>query len=349
MKRAEPPDDPPYDEHPEPAGASAQPAENEVEPAAAPKPASVHIHRPMTGIAFKLGSVAIFVAMSTMIKATGDTLPAGQIVFYRSAFAIVPVLAWLAFRGDLAGAWKTDNILSHFWRGLVGVIAMGFGFYGLTQLPLPDTIAIGYAMPLITVVFAALFLGEIVRIYRWSAVLVGLSGVLIISWPRLSLLDGDMSSGEALGVIAVLASAVLGAVAMILVRRLVLTEKTHTIVLYFSLSAALLSLATMPFGWVVPDWQTLSLMAGAGFCGGIAQIMLTQSYRYADVSTIAPFDYTSILLGIALGYMFFGDMPTLSMLVGTVIVVGAGIFVILREHSLGLERKKQRKVMTPQG
>lgn len=329
MRRADPPD---------------QPADTGSGHAAAE-----YVNRPLLGIAYKLGSVAIFVAMSAMIKATGDTLPAGQIVFYRSAFAIVPILVWLAFRGELRGAWKTDNLASHFWRGFVGVIAMGFGFYGLTQLPLPDTIAIGYAMPLIAVVFAAIFLGEVVRVYRWSAVLVGLSGVMIISWPRLSLLDGGMSSGEALGVIGVLLSAALGAIAMILVRKLVLTEKTHTIVLYFSLSAAVLALATLPFGWVMPDPVTLALMAGAGFCGGIAQIMLTESYRYADVSTIAPFDYTSILLGLVIGYALFGDVPTVSMLVGTSIVVGAGIFVILREHRLGLERKKQRKVMTPQG
>jgi Permeases of the drug/metabolite transporter (DMT) superfamily len=308
-----------------------------------------HVSRPLVGIIYKLTSVAIFVAMSSLIKATGDALPTGQIVFYRSAFAIVPILVWLAFRGELRGAWKTDHLGSHFWRGLIGVVSMGLGFFGLVHLPLPDSIAIGYAMPLIAVVFAALFLGEVVRIYRWSAVIVGLTGVLIISWPKLSLLDDGLSSGEALGVIAVLTSAALGAVAMILVRKLVLTERTHTIVLYFSLSAALLSLATVPFGWVVPDLTTLALMAGAGFCGGIAQIFLTQSYRFADVSTIAPFEYTSILLGLAVGYVFFGDVPTVSMLIGTAIVVGAGIFVILREHRLGLERKKQRKVMTPQG
>ncbi len=304
---------------------------------------------PLTGILLKVASVSVFVTMSTLIKAGADGMPAGQIVFFRSAFAMVPILVFLAVRGQLEGAWRTSSPLSHVRRGLVGVIAMACGFYGILHLPLPDAIAIGYAMPLLTVVFAALFLGETVRIFRWSAVAVGLGGVLIITWPRLSLFSEGFGSGEALGAIAVLASAALGATAMILVRKLVLTEKTPTIVLYFSLTATVLSFVSLPFGWVVPDWQTLLMMALAGFCGGLGQILLTQSYRHAEVSTIAPFEYTSIVLGILIGYFIFGDVPTWTMLTGTAIVVGAGLFVILREHRLGLERKAQRKLVTPQG
>ena len=303
----------------------------------------------MIGIALKVASVTVFVSMSTLIKSSGEGMPAGQIVFLRSAFAIFPILIFLAVRGQLDTAWRTSSPLSHVMRGLVGVTAMALGFYGIMRLPLPDAIAIGYAMPLLTVVFAALFLGETVRIFRWSAVAVGLGGVLIITWPRLSLFSEGFGSEEALGALAVLASAALGATAMILVRKLVLTERTPTIVLYFSLTATILSLGSLPFGWIMLDWQTLMLMAMAGFCGGLGQILLTQSYRHADVSTIAPFEYTSIVLGILIGYFIFGDVPTWTMLAGTTIVVGAGLFVILREHALGLERKAQRKLVTPQG
>lgn len=304
---------------------------------------------PMIGILLKVTSVTVFVSMSTLIKASAEGMPAGQIVFFRSAFAIVPILIFLAVRGQLDTAWRTASPLSHFLRGLVGVTAMSLSFYGIMRLPLPDAIAIGYAMPLLTVVFAAVFLGETVRIFRWSAVAVGLGGVLIITWPRLSLFSEGFGSGEALGALAVLASAAFGATAMILVRKLVLTEKTPTIVLYFSLTATLLSFASLPFGWIMPDWQTVTLLALAGFCGGLGQILLTQSYRHAEVSTIAPFEYTSIVLGIVIGYFLFGDVPTWTMLLGTTIVVGAGLFVILREHALGLERKAQRKLVTPQG
>lgn len=303
----------------------------------------------MIGILLKVTSVTVFVSMSTLIKASAEGMPAGQIVFFRSAFAVVPILIFLAVRGQLDTAWRTASPLSHFLRGLVGVTAMSLGFFGIMRLPLPDAIAIGYAMPLLTVVFAAVFLGETVRIFRWSAVAVGLGGVLIITWPRLSLFSEGFGSGEALGALAVLASAAFGATAMILVRKLVLTEKTPTIVLYFSLTATLLSFASLPFGWIMPDWQTVTLLALAGFCGGLGQILLTQSYRHAEVSTIAPFEYTSIVLGIVIGYFLFDDVPTWTMLLGTTIVVSAGLFVILREHALGLERKAQRKLVTPQG
>ncbi len=102
-------------------------------------------------------------------------------------------------------------------------------------------------------------------------------------------------------------------------------------------------------GTAAPTPMEAALLVGIGLLGGIAQIFLTQAYRHAEASTIAPFEYTSILLGIAIGYLLFEDVPTWSMLTGTAIVVSAGIFVILREHSLGLERKAQRKLVTPQG
>ena len=118
--------------------------------------------------------------------------------------------------------------------------------------------------------------------------------------------------------------------------------------LYFSLSSTVLSLLTFPFGWVMPDPLTLALLIVAGICGGGAQILLTQSYRYADVSTIAPFEYGSIIFGLAIGYFLFDETPTLSMLIGTAIVVSAGIAIIFREHRLGLERKSQRRIVTSQ-
>ncbi|WP_411035075.1 DMT family transporter [Shinella sp. BYT-45] len=305
---------------------------------------------PMKGIFLKVASVVIFLCMSTLIKAAGKDIPAGQITFLRSAFAMVPILVFLAAHGQLRDAFRTNDIFGHFRRGFVGILSMGFGFYGLVHLPLPESIALGYALPLFTVVVAAVFLKERVGIYRWTAVLIGLAGVGIISWPRLTLFrEGGFGSSEAMGALAMLAFAVLGSCAMVLVRKLVQTERTPTIVLYFSLFASVFSLGTLPFGWAALSWQALGLMALAGFCGGVAQLLLTASYRYADVSTIAPFEYTSIVLGIVVGYVLFGDVPTSTMLIGTAIVVSAGIFVIFREHRLALKRRAELRHQTPQG
>lgn len=303
---------------------------------------------PLRGIMFKILSVMIFVMMQTCIKGAGADVPAGQITFYRSAFALIPIIAYLAWRRDLRTAAKTDRPFGHLKRGFFGILSMAFGFYGLVHLPLPEAIAIGYASPLMAVVFAALILGEKVRVYRWSAVVAGMLGVLIVSWPKLTLFQqGGLQSTQALGAAAVLLAAVLSGLAMVQVRQLVQTEKTPTIVFYFSLSGALFSLLSLPFGWAAPTGEQAMLLIASGIFGGIAQIFLTESYRHADVSAVAPFEYTSFLLGIAIAFVVFNDVPTLPMIVGTAITMSAGIFIVYREHRLGIERKAARKASAP--
>lgn len=302
---------------------------------------------PLTGIALKIVSVAIFVGMSTSIKAAGD-VPAGQIVFFRSFFAVFPILIFLAFKRELRTAVVTKRPLNHIARGVVGVTAMGFGFFALTRLPLPEAITLNYAQPLLVVVFSALFLGETVRFHRWTAVAVGLLGVVIVSWPNLSLLSTGIGDEETLGVVAALVGAAMSAVAMLLVRNLVHTERTSTIVLWFSLTASVMALLSIPFGWQSLTWEQTALLITAGFCGGIAQLFMTEAYRHAEASTVAPFEYTSLILGIAVGYFVFGDLPTMYTLVGGAIVIGAGIFIIWREQRLGLERRAVKKASSPQ-
>ena len=304
--------------------------------------------QPLMGIALKVISVSVFVMMSSLIKSAG-MVPSGQIVFFRSFFAIFPIIAMLAWRRELATAFRTAHPVSHIMRGLVGVTAMGLGFFALTRLPLPDAITLNYAQPLIVVVLSAVFMGEVVRIYRWSAVAVGFVGVIIIAWPKLTLLTGDagLEAAQAVGVIAALCGATGSAIAMLLVRRLVQTEKTATIVLWFSVTATVLSLFTIPFGWADLSREQYLALAGAGICGGVAQILMTECYRHAELSTIAPFEYTSMLLAIVIGYFAFGDVPTLYTLVGGMIVIGAGLFIIWRERQLGLKRVAARRFVPP--
>jgi drug/metabolite transporter (DMT)-like permease len=307
-------------------------------------------HNTLTGIMLKIVSVAVFVAMSSCIKAAG-TVPAGQIVFFRSFFAIFPIVVFLVFQGKLGTAFSTKRPLNHIARGVVGVCAMGLGFFALIRLPLPEAIALNYAQPLLVVVFSSIFLGEAIRVYRWSAVAVGLIGVLVISWPELTLLGSGAALGdqEVLGVIAALIAAAISAVAMLLVRNLVQSEPTATIVLWFSVTASLLALLSLPFGWQALTPVQAGLLIAAGFCGGLAQILMTAAYRHAEASVVAPFEYTSMLLGIVVGYLAFGDVPTVHMLIGGVIVVAAGIFIIWRERQLGLERARTRQATPPQG
>ncbi len=308
------------------------------------------ITTPLTGIGLKIASVAVFMIMAALIKILAGSVPPGEVVFFRSAFAAPVILIWLIATRSLGSGLATRNYIGHFWRGLVGTTAMGFGFAGLALLPLPEVTAIGYAAPLLTVIFAAMFLGEEVRAFRILAVALGMAGVTLILSPRLTALSGGtVGTTEALGAIVVLVGAVFAALAQVFVRRLVAEETTTAIVFFFSINAALLSLVTLPFGWVWPAPGTFAILVGAGLLGGIGQVLLTSSYRYAPASVVAPFEYASMLLALGVGYFAFDEVPSGIVLVGAALVILAGIVIIWRESQLGLERARQRQSMTPQG
>jgi drug/metabolite transporter (DMT)-like permease len=288
--------------------------------------------------------------MAICIKASAPHVPPGQAVFFRSFFAIPVIVAWLAMVGSLRNGFDTLHPMGHVWRGIVGTTAMARGFTALGLLPLPEATALGYAAPLLTVIFAAMFLGEEVRAFRLSAVAVGLVGVVIVLAPRLTVTRlGDASVIYTVGAMAALGGAVFAALAQVFVRKLITTEGTATIVFYFSATASVLSLMTLPFGWVVPNPGEAGLLVGAGFLGGVGQILLTESYRHAEVGVIAPFEYVSMLLALVLGYAIFDEVPTTAMVSGALLIVSAGLFIIWRERRLGLQRAAARKVITPQG
>ena len=166
--------------------------------------------------------------------------------------------------------------------------------------------------------------------------------------PRLSV-GAEMTEVQTLGAMLVLGGAVFTALAQVFVRKLVQTETTSAIVFWFSMTATGLSLVTLPFGWALPGPGDAALLVGAGLLGGVGQVLLTSSYRHADASVIAPFEYVSILFALGIGYWAFGEVPTPTMLFGALIVIAAGCLIIWRERQLGLERNRQRKAMTPQG
>ena len=301
--------------------------------------------QPFHGILFKLASVCVFVLMASLIKASAGHVPPGQAVFFRSFFAMPVIVVWLLMRGELRHGLETQQPLGHFWRGLVGTTAMGLGFAGLGLLPLPEVTAIGYAAPLLTVIFAAMFLNEQVRAFRLTAVAVGLVGVVIVLSPRLSVGAGPMDAIETLGAVVVLGGAAFAALAQVFVRKLVATEGTAAIVFWFSVTATLLSLLSLPWGWVIPTPTEALMLVCAGLCGGLGQILLTSSYRFADASVVAPFEYASMILAIGVGYFVFGEVPTWVTITGATIIIAAGVLIIWRERQLGLERAKQRKAM----
>lgn len=304
---------------------------------------------PLKAITLKVGSVLVFVLMYAVIKLTAAEVPAGQQVFFRSLFAIPVILLWLMLRGEGARVLRTHRPMGHFYRGFIGTTSMALGFAGTGMLPLPEVTAIGYAAPLLTVIFAAMFLGEEVRAFRLGAVALGLAGVMIVLWPRMGAVGEGLTTREQLGAALTLMGACFAALAQIFVRKLVQQEPAARVVFWFSVSSASLALLTIPYGWVIPGPRTALLLMTLGLLGGVGQILLTSSYRYADASLVAPFEYASMLFALAIGYFWFAEVPTLPMLAGAGLVILAGVLIIWRERKLGLERARQRRAMTPPG
>ena len=291
-------------------------------------------------ILLKIGSAFLFAVMVVLVRYLGDRYPVGQVVFFRSAFAILPAVVIYAWRGELAAAIRIARPIGHIGRGLTAVGGMFCNFSALARLPVVDATAISFVSPLFTVALSALVLKERVRIYRWSAVIVGFSGVLVMLAPYLGVGRSAASGEGAIGAMFGIFGALFAAASVIQTRALTKSESTSSIVLYFSLICTLAGLATWPLGWIRPNWLELTALIVIGICGGLAHLLLTESYRLAPASLIAPFDYTSMLWALILGYLVFGEVPSALVFAGAAIIAAAGLFVIWRERQLGLQRAR---------
>lgn len=300
----------------------------------------------LIGIGLKVASTLVLMVMAALMKLLSETVPVGEVMFARSFFALLPLSVWLMWRGEFPGALKTRNVRGHVLRGGFGGLALASYLVALTYLPLPDVTAIQFLAPLLTLALATVLLGEVVGIFRWSAVGIGFIGIVMILWPYLG--HGWSSADEgAIGALVAVVAASLTSLAMIQVRHLTGTETTGSIVFYFSVTCTVLALFTLPFGWAVPTARGAVLLVTIGLIGGIGQILLTQSYRHAPASVVAPFDYTAMIWSLVLGYLMFGDRPVVVTLAGASVVIGAGLFVIWRERQLGIERARLRQASPP--
>jgi drug/metabolite transporter (DMT)-like permease len=292
-------------------------------------------------ILIKLLSVLLFAVMSALVRFVGDAVPVGQVVFFRSLFAIVPVVLIYSWRGEISAAVRTGRPLGHLTRGLISVASMFLNFAALARLPLVDATAISFAAPLVTVALAAVILHERVRAYRWSAVAVGFAGVMVMLWPYLDVksLVGAGSIETTIGAACAVTAAFTNAGAVIQTRRLTDSETTASIVFYFSLICTLAGAATLPFVWVAPSAPQLAALIAIGVIGGLSHLFLTESYRYAPASVVAPFDYVALLWAFFFGYVLFGEVPTIYVYVGAAVVAASGLFVIWRERELARRRR----------
>ncbi len=287
----------------------------------------------------------------TVSHSDSPQYPLGQVVFFRSFIAMLVIFAWLRLQGKLHHVARTNNFFGHVKRGLTGSGGMFFGFAALVYLPLPDATAINYIMPLLTVVLAAIILKEQIGAYRWGAVGFGMIGVMVMLWPYLSVGGVAVHSQTySLGAVFGIVAALFAAFAMIEVRKLTLSEETGTIVFYFSLLTTFMSgiafvigFIEPKFAWITPSTKDLIVLVSIGFFGGIGQITLTESYRNAEPSVIAPFDYLNLIWALLIGWVLFNDLPNLSLFFGAMIVISAGLIIIFRERYLGIKCKREKE------
>lgn len=288
--------------------------------------------RPLTGIALNLTALLVLVCMAGLVKAVQQHVPTGQAVFARAAFSLPLILAWIAMQGPLMDGLRMVRPGMHLLRGVLGTVTLVMNFTALSLLPLAENTAIGFAAPVLTLVFAILFLGEKVRLFRWAAVGLGLVGVMVVIWPQL-----DRSSGDdlrALGALLALGAACTAALVKIVLRKMVVQETTPSIVFYFALTATLVASVTAP-GWVWPEPRIAVMLVATGLLGGVGQLLMTASYRYADASALAPFWYVQLFFASAIGYLFFGEIPGSATLLGALLVIAAGLLILWRESRLG--------------
>ena len=274
------------------------------------------------GILAIVGAALLFSISHAVIKVEGAIYPLFQIIFFRGVFAIIPLLPFFWREG--AAVMKTQHPWLQAIRSAAGIASMIAFFYALQFLPLADATAINFTMPLFVTALSVPILRERVGWRRWAAVAVGFSGILLMTRPGASLLDA--------AILIALASAFGYAVAVLCMRKLGPTDRSATTSFYFTISSALIGAAALPFVWVQPTltgWITLSLV---GIISGTAQLLMTAGYRLAPAALAAPFDYTSMIWAVLLGFLIWGDVPTAGVLAGAALVIGSGLFILHRER-----------------
>ncbi len=296
----------------------------------------------LKGVALKVAATFVFAVMSALIKLASARFPVGEVVLFRSLFALLTLFVWLAWRGEFPAALSTRRPFGHIGRSLAGTGGMYSSFVALALLPLADATAFTFAAPLMVVPLAAFLLHEETPPYRWVAVGAGFVGVTIMLSDHL----GAASPARALGSGIALFGAFCASIAMIQTRRLTRSEPTGAIVFYFSsvtstiAGLSLLAAAIWPHAWigaqrfVAPSVTEAAALAAIGVLGGAGQILMTHSYRYADAAVIAAFDYVAMIWAAALGFALFAETPTVRVAVGAAIVATAGVYVVWRVRRL---------------
>lgn len=281
------------------------------------------------GCALMLIGTLMFACMHAAIRYATQHLPAVEVAFFRNLFGLFVVAPLLVRYG--AGLFHTKKLNLHILRAVLNVVSMLMFFVGLSMTPLARATALSFTAPLFTALLSALFLGEVFRWRRWTAILAGFLGALVILRPGLQVLDT--------GSLLVLVSSLLWSMALIDIKVLGRTESTMTITAYVTVL-----LIPMSFIPALPVWQAPALDMWAwliliGVIGTLGQLVVTEAVKLADMTVLMPFDFLKLVWAAFLGIIFFAEVPDLVTWVGAAIVFGSSFYIAWREAQL---RKAKR-------
>lgn len=294
----------------------------------------------LIGISIKVFSVVNVVIIAALVKSQPDGLPISQIIFFRCVLAIPFVVGYLLVitefdRREFLRQIRPNRPWLHIRRSAFGMTSMALIFLSVRLLPLPIANALKELAPIFITLFAALFLGETIRIYRTTGLLIGIMGVAIITYDAIGgALAAQIGPDALFGAAAALFAAVTIALAQIQIRSMVKTESPSSVVFFFFAFTALVALGFAPFGWQWPSTQGWLWLLGIGAAGGAAQLGITIAFKYADASTIAPFEYFSIPFALLLGGLIFGEWPHPTALIGMALILIGGLIIIIRESQI---------------
>jgi drug/metabolite transporter (DMT)-like permease len=266
-------------------------------------------------------SVCTFSIMDLLVKWSSD-YPTGEVLFFRGFFGLLPTY-FLIPKNKLKTFYTTDRSKEHLFRCLMGLVALIAIVIALRELPLAVVVSLSYAAPLFITVLSIFLLSEKVGVFRWLAVLIGFIGVIIIAEPGFK----GMNYLYFLPLIFCIGMAFV----TITIRKLSKTEPIWLISIFFTITISIAGLATIPMGWIMPNFQDFILLALIGVTGGSANLFLTQSYKLSEVSLVAPLKYLALIFAIIFGYLIWNEIPTVKTLIGASLVVLASLIIFRRE------------------
>ncbi|MBO9587744.1 DMT family transporter [Devosia sp.] len=271
------------------------------------------------------GGLAVMAAMSAAVHEVAKFVPTGQIIFWRSFVALVPILIYLAIRRELGQAVRTRYPHKHLVRGLLGCAVMFFSFVSLRYLSVGLATALTYLAPILSITAAMVFLRERPGPTIFIGVLLGFAGIVLMLYP--ALVGAELRDGTLIGIGAGIAMAATNALSRVQVKDLTRTEPPAAIALSFAIICSLVGLATALFGWVDLGAREFVLLAGAGFLGGLGHVLMMESVARAPVSVLAPYEYTGIIWAFGFDLLLLGIAPSAWALTGALVVVAAAAIV----------------------